>query len=161
MRGKLDTLSFPLKLLLSLVAVCPLQIPHSPTCRLGATSSRFWHFMQEQQGICRTRHSRCRAAPGAHCLPSKRKRRKPLSGHFGLPRILSARASSVMQLVSAEKLVESIRNVKIAFCSAAGLPVICFSLSQAAAGYATLCSFNCHVLLIVFLCPQLRHILHL
>lgn len=66
-----------------------------------------------------------------------------------------------MQLAAADKLVESIRNVKIAFCSTAGLPVICFYLSQAAAGYASLCSFNHHFLLILFLGPQFRHKLHL
>lgn len=75
--------------------------------------------------------------------------------------LLSAMACSAMQPALADRLVKRIRNVKITFCSTAGLPVICFSLSQAAAGYTVLCSFNCHSLPILFSNPQFKCILHL
>ena len=55
---------------------------------------------QEQQGIWCTRHSQRCTAPGAHCLLSKRKRRKLLSCYFGLPRALSAAACSSTRLLS-------------------------------------------------------------
>lgn len=121
---------------------CADSAPHHPSSA---------KLMQEQWGIWRTRHSQCHTA----------KRRKPLSGHFGLPGACSTSACSTMQLASADKLVEGTRNIKIAFCFTPGLPVIPFSLSQAAAGYAALCSFKSHFLLILSWGPQFRHTLHL
>lgn len=68
---------------------------------------------QEQRGIWHKGYSQCRTAPGAHGPLFKKTRRRLLSGHFGLPRAVSASVCSAMQLASTDKLVESIRNVKL------------------------------------------------